>query len=287
MAVAGGASSDGVGELDTPSSLADHSRHRQAARRPDGTSKRIGRRGTLPAGRRDRPEGTSTDVKRTAAGRGVVAAALCGLVVVLGGCAARAVVEPSAPSSVTLSAESPSPEAGADADQQPGSDQPFGTDCSGVPADGEGSFAGMKDDPVGSAAGNIPVVTTLTAAIRAAHLVGPLDRQQEVTVLAPADPAFAAVAPDALGALMADTPRLTAVLTHHVLQGRLTPEQLPGTHTTRNNYEVTIAVTRDAFSVAADPTLMGAAPARVICGNLQTANATVYLIDQVLTPPAA
>jgi uncharacterized surface protein with fasciclin (FAS1) repeats len=145
----------------------------------------------------------------------------------------------------------------------------------------------MKDDPVGSAAGNIPVVTTLTAAIRAAHLVGPLDRQQEVTVLAPADPAFAAVAPDALGALMADTPRLTAVLTHHVLQGRLTPEQLPGTHTTLNNDEVTIEVTPEAFTVAADQTLLGAAPARVICGNLQTANATVYLIDQVLTPPAA
>ncbi|WP_369690276.1 fasciclin domain-containing protein, partial [Nocardia arthritidis] len=29
------------------------------------------------------------------------------------------------------------------------------------------------------------------------------------------------------------------------------------------------------------------ADAGVICGGLQTANATVYLIDTVLTPPAA
>ena len=32
---------------------------------------------------------------------------------------------------------------------------------------------------------------------------------------------------------------------------------------------------------------VGTARANVVCGNVQTANATVYLIDSVLMPPAA
>ena len=39
--------------------------------------------------------------------------------------------------------------------------------------------------------------------------------------------------------------------------------------------------------IVAEGTVLGKAPARVICGNLQTANATIYIVDQVLTPPAA
>ena len=59
-------------------------------------------------------------------------------------------------------------------------------------------------------------------------------------MLAPANAAFDAVPADALQALLADNAQLTAVLTHHVIQGRLTPDQLAGTHTTLNNDEVTI-----------------------------------------------
>ena len=80
---------------------------------------------------------------------------------------------------------------------------------------------------------------------------------------------------------------MTALLTHHVLQGRLTPDRLPGTHTTLNNDQLTIDVSPEAFTVAAGGTVLGGTAARVICGNLQTANATIYIVDQVLTPPAA
>jgi uncharacterized surface protein with fasciclin (FAS1) repeats len=218
-------------------------------------------------------------VKRTPAGRGVVAAAVSGLVLVLAGCATHVASD----SGLPLVAADPSAQAAA----QPVSDQPFGTGCGDIPAAGEGSFAGMSDDPVATAVANNPAVRALAAAITAAHLADPLDSQEDVTVLAPSDAAFAAVPRDALGGLMADTPRLTAVITHHVIQGRLTPDRLAGTHTTLNNDRVTIDVSPEAFSVAAEGTLLGAAPATVICGNLHTANATVYLIDQVLTPPAA
>jgi uncharacterized surface protein with fasciclin (FAS1) repeats len=122
--------------------------------------------------------------------------------------------------------------------------------------------------------------------VTAANLGDTLNSTDDITVLAPANPAFEGVPADALQALLADTPMLTTVLTHHVIPGRLTPEELAGTHKTLNNDEVTIAGEGEAFSVAMDGTVIGM-EASVICGNVQTANATVYIIDQVLKPAAA
>ena len=127
---------------------------------------------------------------------------------------------------------------GHESSAMPASDEPFGAGCSAVPADGEGSFTGMTDDPVATAASNNPALSTLVAAVTAANLGDTLNSTDDITVLAPANPAFEAVPADALNALLADTPALTAVLTHHVIPGRLTPEELAGTHTTLNNDEV-------------------------------------------------
>jgi uncharacterized surface protein with fasciclin (FAS1) repeats len=107
-----------------------------------------------------------------------------------------------------------------------------------------------------------------------------------VTLLAPANPAFDAIPAGDRDALLADTPRLTAVLTHHVIQGRVPPDQLAGTHTTLNNDELTIEGSGTAFTVPASGTVTQQKPATVLCGNVQTANATVYIIDQVLAPPS-
>lgn len=167
------------------------------------------------------------------------------------------------------------------------SDEPFGAGCSAVPADGEGSFDGMTDDPVATAAGNNPALSTLVTAVQAAGLADSLNSAEDITVLAPADPAFAAVPADALNGLLADQAQLTAVLTHHVIEGRLAPDELAGTHMTLGGTEVTVEGSGEDFSVAAEGTVLGQMEAGVICGNVQTANATVYIIDQVLTPPAA
>jgi uncharacterized surface protein with fasciclin (FAS1) repeats len=169
----------------------------------------------------------------------------------------------------------------------PMSDEPFGAGCSAVPADGEGSFTGMTDDPVATAASNNPALSTLVTAVQAAGLGDSLNSAEDITVLAPANPAFEAVPADALNGLLADQMMLTAVLTHHVIEGRLAPDELAGTHTTLNGDEVTIEGSGEDFSIAAEGTVLGSTQASVICGNVQTANATVYIIDQVLTPPAA
>jgi len=282
-------SSGGMGVLDTcPASQITRVTRPRRVGRPAGPGVRT--RGTLPgaaggtglAGKRNSTDVTQTRGRRRAARRAAAAVAVPVLAVVLTACGGAGAAESSPPSAVGTAASD-----SAKAAAQPVSDQPFGTGCGDIPAAGEGSFAGMADDPVGSAMGHNPALRNLSSALRAAHLGEPLDSQQDITVLAPANAAFGALPRDALAALMADTPRLTALLTHHVLQGRLTPDRLPGTHTTLNNDQLTIDVSPEAFTVAARGTVLGKAPARVICGNLQTANATIYIVDQVLTPPAA
>ncbi|MGY1746857.1 fasciclin domain-containing protein [Blastococcus sp. SYSU D00695] len=163
------------------------------------------------------------------------------------------------------------------------SEEPFGAGCSAVPPEGEGSFTGMTDDPVATAAGNNPALSTLVSAVTAANLGDALNTAQDITVLAPANPAFEAVPADQLNAVLADSAQLTAILTHHVIEGRLAPDELAGTHTTLNGDQVTIAGSGEQFTIDGTVTQ---AQATVICGNVQTANATVYIIDQVLAPAA-
>jgi uncharacterized surface protein with fasciclin (FAS1) repeats len=220
------------------------------------------------------------DVTSNLLTRGALLAAVSSLAITLSACGAD---EPASTASADTGSASSS---AAESSAMPMSDEPFGAGCSAVPAEGEGSFTGMTDDPVATAASNNPALSTLVTAVTAANLVDSLNGAQDITVLAPANPAFEAVPADALNALLADTPQLTAVLTHHVIQGRLAPDELAGTHTTLNNDEVTIEGSGEDFSVAAEGTVTQM-EASVICGNVQTANATVYIIDQVLAPPAA
>ncbi|WP_308128069.1 fasciclin domain-containing protein [Modestobacter italicus] len=161
---------------------------------------------------------------------------------------------------------------------------PIGPGCGLFPAEGPASLAALATTPVGTAAGAVPELSTLTSAVLTANLVDVVNTREDVTVLAPTNAAFDALGPEALPALLADVPRLTALLTHHVLPGRLAPDELAGEHTTLAGDRVTVAGPADAPSVSAEQTVAGAAPATVVCGNVPTANATVYVVDQVLAP---
>lgn len=161
---------------------------------------------------------------------------------------------------------------------------PVGPGCSMLPADGPGSPAELATTPVAGAVGTNPQLSTLTSAVLTANLVDAVNSRQDITVLAPSNAAFDALGGDALPALLADVPRLTTVLTHHVIAGRLSPDQLPGQHRTLNGDTVTVAGPADAPTVTVEQTLAGVAPAALVCGGVTTANATVYVIDQVLTP---
>jgi len=157
---------------------------------------------------------------------------------------------------------------------------PFGGGCASVPASGAGSFDGMSTAPVATAASHNPVLKTLVTAVGAAGLGDALNTQKAITVFAPANSAFAKVPAATLKGLLADKAALTRTLTYHVVPQRLSPEKLAGTHKTLEGASLTVSGSGDSFSV-------GAGKAKVVCGNVQTANATVYIIDSVLSPAAS
>jgi uncharacterized surface protein with fasciclin (FAS1) repeats len=146
---------------------------------------------------------------------------------------------------------------------------------------GPGSVTGMAQDPVAVAASNNPLLTTLTAAVSGklnpgVNLVDTLNGGQ-FTVFAPVDAAFAKIPPPTIDSLKTDAPALSKILTYHVVPGQLSPSQVVGTHKTVEGGSVTVTGSGNNIKVNG---------ASVICGGVQTANATVYLIDTVLSPPA-
>ncbi len=159
--------------------------------------------------------------------------------------------------------------------EEPAADGPFGPGCAGVPTSGEGSVEGMADDPVATAASNNPLLKTLVAAVTQAGLVDTLNSAENLTVFAPTDDAFAAIPKKDLNALLKDKKALTAVLTHHVIGERLSPADLAGDHETLAGDTLTVEGSGEDFTIG---------DATVVCGNVQTANATVYVVDQVLMP---
>ena len=151
----------------------------------------------------------------------------------------------------------------------------FGEGCAAVPKTGDGSFKGMATAPVATAASANPILKTLVTAVGEADLVDTLNSAPELTVFAPANDAFGAIPKKDLNALLADKPALTKVLTHHVVEGKIAPEDLAGTHKTLAGDDITVEGSGEEFTVG---------DANVICGNVKTANATVYVIDGVLMP---
>ncbi|MFC3688657.1 fasciclin domain-containing protein [Aquipuribacter hungaricus] len=162
---------------------------------------------------------------------------------------------------------------------------PVGPGCEAfateIAPEGEGSVEGMSDDPVAVAASNNPILTQLTAAVSGGinpevNLVDTLNGA-EFTVFAPVDEAFAALDPATVETLKTDSALLTSILTYHVVPGQIAPADIVGSQTTVQGGTVEVAGTPEALTVNG---------ANVICGGVTTANATVYLIDGVLTPAA-
>ena len=158
--------------------------------------------------------------------------------------------------------------------------QTFGEACGAVPKEGAGSFNGMATEPVANAASANPLLSTLVTAVGEADLVDTLNSAQDITVFAPTNDAFAKLPKKDLKAVLANKELLTQILTHHVVGGALTPETLAGKHDTLNKDQVMVEGSGEQFTVDAG----GGNMANVICGNVPTANATVYIVDTVLMP---
>ncbi|UZX03770.1 fasciclin domain-containing protein [Arthrobacter sp. CDRTa11] len=211
---------------------------------------------------------------------GVATAALLSLTA----CGGTAATSPNSSAPAAAPSESsmaPSPSASSSAAMDPAANL-VGPGCAGyaekVPT-GAGSVAGMALDPVAVAASNNPILTTLTAAVSGklnpkVNLVDTLNGS-EFTVFAPVDDAFAKIDAATIETLKTDDALLSKILTYHVVPGQITPDKIAGTHATVQGGSVTVTGSKDALMVDG---------ANVICGGVQTANATVYLIDSVLMP---
>jgi uncharacterized surface protein with fasciclin (FAS1) repeats len=161
-----------------------------------------------------------------------------------------------------------------------------GSGCAGyaktVPS-GPGSVAGMAQDPVAVAASNNPMLTTLTSALSGklnpnVNLVETLNSNPGLTVFAPTDDAFAKIDPATIEKLKTDSDLLTKILTYHVVEGQASPTAVVGDHKTLEGGSVKVAGAGPELKIN---------DAGLVCGGVKTANATVYMIDTVLMPPAS
>ncbi len=122
---------------------------------------------------------------------------------------------------------------------------------------------------------------TLAAAVTAAGLVPTLKGDGPFTVFAPTDEAFAKLPAGTVEALLADIPKLTAILTHHVVAGKVLAADvvtLDGQHVkTVNGAEIAVSTTGGVK-------LNGSA--NVVTTDIECTNGVIHVLDAVILPPA-
>ncbi len=151
-----------------------------------------------------------------------------------------------------------------------------GPDCSMVPGSGMGSFHNMSKERVVTAARHSPLLTTWAADVTTAGLTGDLNGMGAVTVFAPANSAFSAM-PSTDMTMLHNHAELAKVLKYQVVSGRITPKELASGMMLKT-------LEGDTLKGTSMGTAYEVNNAHVICGNIQTANATIYIISKVLIP---
>ena len=207
---------------------------------------------------------------RRAAALPAIAAAIA---LTMAGCASTS----STTASTTPAAPATSPHAGASpSHSMTETGATIGTDCGMIPAAGMGSMHGMAMDPVVIAASHNPLITTLAAEITKAGLTSTLDSATSLTVFAPDNAAFKMLTGHDM-TMMSGSGELARILKYHVVTGRITPAELASgmTLTTLEGSPLKTAKMGSVYEVN---------NADVTCGNLHTANATLYIINTVLMP---
>lgn len=152
----------------------------------------------------------------------------------------------------------------------------FGPDCPNFPETGEGSLQDLARLDWILALAATPALSQWSVMTTVAGLQADFAQQDDVTVFVPVDGAFRALGVERIRELLKNPPQAGDLLRYHVVTERLSPEQLPGSHPTLTGQQVQVTGSGEDFVVNGE--------AKIVCGNLQAANATIYLIDQVLVP---
>ncbi|MCR6490682.1 fasciclin domain-containing protein [Amycolatopsis sp. OK19-0408] len=156
----------------------------------------------------------------------------------------------------------------------------FGPACSQLPqGSAPGSLDSMGPQPVASAASTNPLLTKLVAAVKATNLVDTLNSQQAITVFAPADPAFAALGDAKFKELAGKPAELSPILQYHVVGKRYDAKGLAAAGSLES-----LNAAGGPLKIEGSGENMTVNGAKILCGNIPTKNATVFVIDKVLTP---
>ncbi len=120
---------------------------------------------------------------------------------------------------------------------------------------------------------------TLAAALKAAGLIDTLKGPGPFTVFAPTDAAFAALPAGTVESLLKpeNHEKLVAILTYHVVPGRVTAAQVAGMDaaTTVQGGEIAIQASGGAVTVN---------DAHVVSADVTASNGVIHVIDKVLMP---
>ena len=219
----------------------------------------------------------ATDTGRPCLGHAALAMITAAVALTATACASAASSTSAAPPSATATAASTPQAAASPSESMAETAGTIGTDCGMIPAAGMGSMHAMAMDPVVTAASHNPLITTLAAEIMKADLTATLNSAKSITVFAPDNQAFKNLTAHDM-AMMSGVTELAKVLKYHVVTGRITPAELAHgmTLTTVEGSQLKTSRMGSVYEVN---------NANVTCGNLHTANATVYIINTVLMPP--
>ncbi|MFI9616966.1 fasciclin domain-containing protein [Streptomyces sp. NPDC052023] len=175
---------------------------------------------------------------------------------------------------IPLAVVGPAASQGYAEDASPSPTGTFGPDCAAL-----SQKADTARDKVVEAAAAYPELSQLVSATVRAGLNGTLDAKPDITIFAPNDEAFQKVTASQLASLLGNPGELKKVLTYHVVDQQITPNELSdGSFTTAEGGKLTTSGSGTDFKVNGE--------AGIVCGNIKAANATIYVIDSVLQPPS-
>jgi uncharacterized surface protein with fasciclin (FAS1) repeats len=120
--------------------------------------------------------------------------------------------------------------------------------------------------------------STLAAALRAAGLLEALKSEGPFTVFAPTDDAFAKIPPQTLSELLQpeNKEKLTAILTYHVVPGRVTAHDVANLNSATTLQGQTVKISKQDGVKIND--------AKVIAPDVEATNGVIHVIDSVLMP---
>jgi uncharacterized surface protein with fasciclin (FAS1) repeats len=153
----------------------------------------------------------------------------------------------------------------------------IGADCAMIPVKGKGSIGSMSTEQALKAASSNPQLSVFIAAVRRAGLEKTLNARHSYTLIVPANSAFASLSKAEITRLR-NSGFLVKTVRYHTLKSKVAPQEfVTGARPlTLQGIPLSLSKSGSVYKVNG---------ATVLCGNIKTRNATVYIVNKVLLPP--